>query len=94
MAYATTNPPLLLVEGVGGFMRIWGYRSTDAATAVRVDGYITNASDLGLQAGDVLISIDTDASPIAGQIHMVSAINANGSADLSDGVAITATDTD
>ena len=94
MAYSTDSPPMLVAGGISGAVRLWMYTSTDAATAVRVDGYITNARVLGMQAGDILVMVDTDASPIAAQWMIVSAINANGSADLSDGVAITATDSD
>ena len=94
MAYNTANPPALISQGVGGFFRQWVYKSTDAATVVRVTGYITNAKDLGMKVGDIVTAIDTDASPVAAQIMLVSVINANGSADLSDGVAITATNTD
>lgn len=94
MAYSTDNPPSLLTQTIGGTRAFWIYASTDTATAVRVSGYITNAKALGMQVGDILYSIDTDASPIAAHIYIVNAINANGSADLSDGTAITATDTD
>lgn len=72
----------------------WAMTGTDAVTTVRVDGFITDAEDLGMQKGDILWYIDTDASPITAQIMIVSAINANGSADLSDGTAVTATDSD
>ena len=95
MAYSTDNPPRLLSDGIGGGdYQVWMYRSTDTATAVRVDGYITNATKLGMKAGDIVLGVDTDASPIAAHFYVVSAINANGSADLSDGTAIVATDSD
>lgn len=96
MAYSTSNPPVLLTDGGvgGGSMRIWCYESTDASTVVDADGYITNAADLGMQAGDLVIVRDTDASPTAVTSHVVSAINSNGSADLSDGVSIGVTDSD
>jgi hypothetical protein len=94
MAYSTSNPPALVGQTVGGTSRNWVYRSTDAITVVRVDGYITNAKTLGMQAGDMVEVIDTDASPVARQLVNVVAINANGSADLSDGVAVTATNSD
>lgn len=73
---------------------VWVYKSTDPATAVRVAGYITDGSAKGMLAGDVVYSVKTDASPISVQIHIVSAVTAGGSADLSDGLAITATNTD
>jgi len=93
MAYSTSNPPVLVGQPIAG-PRCWEYRSTDAATAVDADGYITNAKDLGMQVGDYIRVVDTDASPVTATAHVVSAINANGSADLSDGVALGSTDTD
>lgn len=95
MAYSTSAPPALLVQRVGSNSHaIWSYVSTDAATAVRVDGYITNAEDLGMKVGDLVLVLDSDSSPAANHLMTVVAINANGSADLSDGTAVTATDTD
>ena len=94
MAYSVDNPPALITQNIGGGHKLWSYKSTDAATAVRVDGYITNARDLGMSVGDLVMVVDTDASPIAMQMMLVTVINANGSGDLSDGLAVTATNTD
>ena len=91
MAYATSNPPELVV-GTQAF-RIWAYKSTDAATAVRVSGYFTNGYALGMRAGDLVVVVDTDASPIAMQLCIVTSATSS-AVDLSDGTAITATDTD
>lgn len=96
MPYSTSNPPVLLVGTMNNAgPKLWHYRSTDAATAVRVAGYITNGRDLGMSVGDIVFSLKTDASPLSCQIHIVTAINATtGAADLSDGLAITATNSD
>lgn len=95
MAYATTNPPVLVIEGgMNGQNKIWFYRSVDAATLVRVAGYFTNGYDLGMRSGDLLIQVDTDASPLAMQLLIVNAATASGGVDVSDGLAVTATDTD
>lgn len=95
MPYSTSNPPVLLAGTFNNAgPKLWHYRSTDADTAVRVTGYITNARDLGMAAGDLVVSLKTDASPLSCQIHIVTAINTNGSADLSNGLAITATNSD
>ena len=97
MAYATTNPPYCIAQGVGGSLKVWLYASTDAATVVRVSGYFTNGYSLGMRAGDLLIQVDTDASPIATQMMIVNASSKSGSTetvDVSDGVAVTATDSD
>lgn len=94
MAYSTSNPPVLMTQGLGGAaMRVWSYKSTDAATAVRVSGYFTDGYDLGMRAGDLIFVVDTDASPIAMQVMIVTSATST-AVDLSDGTAVTATDTD
>lgn len=93
MAYATTNPPVLLAQGLGGSHSLWFYRSTDAATVVRVSGYFSDGYNLGMRAGDLIVVVDTDASPIAMQLMIVTSATSS-AVDLSDGVAVTATDTD
>ncbi len=84
MAYSTDNPPFVLTEGVGGFMRLWGYKSTDATGVVDGSGYITNGDALGMQAGDVVFVIDTDATPPSMTLHVVASVTAGGAADLTD----------
>lgn len=97
MAYSTSAPPMLLAQTIGGTTRLWVYRTEDAATAVRVSGYFTNGYSLGMRAGDLLLAIDTNASPISQQWMVVNESSKSGSTetvDVSDGVAITATDSD
>lgn len=93
MAYSTDNPPSLIAQALMGGGSLWLYQSTDAATVVRVDGYISNGWELGMKAGDLVIVVDTDASPIATQLMIVTSASSSG-VDLSDGTAVTATDTD
>lgn len=96
MAYSTSNPPMLLAGGLSSGAnqpRIWTYASTDAATAVRVSNYISNGYNLGMRKGDLVIAIDTDAAPISMQLMIVTEATTTVT-DLSDGVAVTATDTD
>lgn len=95
MAYSVSAPPSLVWHDIGnqGLAR-WTLRGTDAVTAVRLSGYVSNAVALGMKKGDLVEYTKTDATPIATQLMIVSAINANGSADLSDGLAVTATNSD
>lgn len=72
MAYATTNPPKLLVKGVGTAPSLWTYSSTDAHTDVDAAGYFTNGADLGLRIGDVMIVVDTDSATAT--IHSVATV--------------------
>lgn len=93
MAYNTNNPPALLAQGIGGHLRIWAYRNTDTPAQVRVSGYVTNGWGLGMRAGDLFMYVKTDAAPITMQMFIVTSA-VSGLVDLSDGLAITATDTD
>lgn len=94
MAYSTSNPPNCISSTIGGTFDLWVYKSTDPITDVRVAGYFTNGWALGMRAGDIVLVIDTDATPITAQISIVTSASATGGVDLSDGTAITATDTD
>ena len=95
MAYATTNPPVCTKPGFNSSVASeWEYRSTDAAATVDADGYITNAEQLGMKAGDVVRVYDTDASPLTMTTHIVTEINADGSANLSNAGATHGTDSD
>ena len=98
MTYATSNPPKLLIPTVGGAgPAIWTYDSTDISTAVDASGYITNAGQLGMKVGDIVIVTDTDASPVVTTSHRVVTVSATapGAADLSDlGATLGSTNSD
>lgn len=97
MTYSTSAPPKLLVPSftnTTGEVSIWSYYSTDAAATIDASGYITNAKSLGMKAGDLVFSTDSDASPQLTSLHRVVAVNTNGSADLSDASASNSTNTD
>ncbi|WP_050589202.1 hypothetical protein [Mesorhizobium sp. LNJC405B00] len=91
MAYATTNPPVLISQGIAGF-RLWKYESVDAASLVRVSGYFTNGWQLGMRVNDIVFVTDTDSSN-ATTIHTVNLASAT-AVDLTDGLAVGTTDTD
>jgi hypothetical protein len=94
MAYSTSNPPQLVVQGVGGFgPSIWTYSSTDAAATVDAANYITNGGSLGMAIGDLVYVMDTDAVPPIVTLHQVSATG-DGTTDLNDLTTITQTDSD
>lgn len=97
MTYLTnTTTPGLNTKQVanGGGANSWAFSGTDADTTVDGSGYITNAKALGMKKGDLVYYTKTDASPVANFIFNVSAINANGSADLSNSTPVTATNGD
>ena len=99
MAYATSNPPKLVcpsfTDGTN-HCSIWSYSSDDAATVVRVTGYITNGGDLGMKVGDIVLGTDADASPPALSVYRVVTVSATapGAVDLADAVALGSTNTD
>lgn len=93
MAYSTSNPPVSIIRaGIGNPFNVWFYRSLDALTTVRVTGYFSNADQLGINAGDVIYVQKSDT--LATSIHVVMTVTALGACDLSDGTALTITNTD
>lgn len=75
MAYATSNPPrnMMRTNGSDG-VNLWTYKSADPIATVRGAGYITNADDLGMKVGDVVIVADSNLETTT--IEFVSAIAA------------------
>lgn len=91
MAYATSNPPALQVQSIAGPRR-WVYVSADPIATVNTAGYISNGDALGMKVGDLVEVIDT-ATPTT-SLSVVADVTALGQADLTDGTAVTRTDTD
>lgn len=80
MAYSTSLPPALLVQRVGGSApAIWSYSSVDPVATVRGATYITNALDLGMKAGDIVFSYETDQSaPALASVSVVGTVTSSG----------------
>lgn len=95
MTYAGSGLKLIS-QGIGGnAQKIWAYSSTDAVTTVRVTGYFSDGYFRGMRVGDLVLVLDSDASPITGSLCWVTDVNlTTGVADISDGVTITGTDSD
>lgn len=103
MAYISEGLSLIESGLSGQSWKEWLLDSEDAASAVRVSGYITDAEQKGMQVGDfvkhrhwtALVDQYTRTGPVIGATLMVVAsIAADGSADLTDGTPISVTDTD
>jgi len=59
MAYATSNAPRLVAQSVGANGGdLWVYKDGDSLDDVASVNYVTNATDLGMVAGDVVLHID------------------------------------
>lgn len=96
MAYdPLVNQPKLLIPAFtlgSQTLSVWIYLSTDASTVVDGLNYFTDALDLGMTRGDLVIVQDIDTTLTT--CHAVIAVIAAG-ADLADGIAITSvTNTD
>jgi hypothetical protein len=96
MAYLASRGSLRCVTpgiaGNAGKSWLLDNPDNDAAAAIDTSGYITDALARGLMVGDVVNVINANAAAMP--IFRVQAINANGSADLFDAAAASATDTD
>lgn len=95
MAYSASNLDLVAGRRGRDAPRVWSYKSADAVTDVRAANYIANARDMGMRAGDVVYVTEVNASTGAVEaVHICVAltVDADG-ADLTDGLAITMTNT-
>jgi len=90
MGYSTNSPPRMAIPGVGAAVpSVWLYDSADAATVVRAADYFTDALDLGMKKGDIIIQSDSAGATVA-HIYPVLTVDEDG-ADLGDGTAIVVT---
>jgi len=87
MAFAASG---LTNLAYGNGFGLWVYSSADAIATVNTEGYFNDASDM-LNVRDVIIVIDTN-TPTTSLVSVLS--NASGVVDVSDGLAITETDSD
>ena len=92
-AYATSNPPMLVSQGIGGpagsktYVLVGAHVTTDADAA----GFITNAGDLGMKVSDTLILVDNSTaatSLVFGHVVNSVAAGSPGAGNLSVGVAL------
>ncbi|MFM2045653.1 MAG: hypothetical protein RLY86_4229 [Pseudomonadota bacterium] len=85
-------PKDLSVLAYANGFTLWHYTTTDAHTVVRQSGYFNAASHM-LRIGDmVMANTDTDGTPAAGIVVVLS--NSVGVVDVSDLTPFGATDTD
>ncbi len=88
MAYAASG--LSMLATANGFS-LWHYSSADAIAAVNSAGYFTGDSVNMLAVRDVIIVVDTN-TPTTSLVSVLS--NDGTTVDVSDGLAITETDSD
>ncbi len=88
MAYAASG--LSMLATANGFS-LWHYSSADAIASVNSAGYFTGDSVNMLNVRDVIIVVDTN-TPTTSLVSVLS--NDGTTVDVSDGLAITETDSD
>ena len=87
MAYNSAN---LTQLAHGNGFALWHYTSADAIATVNSAGYFSDASDM-LTVRAVIIVVDSN-TPTTSLVSVLS--NSGGAVDVSDGLAITETDSD
>lgn len=76
----------------GNAPSIWTYSSTDAQSVIRASGYFNSVSSV-LKVGDIIFCYSaTGGTPVMSTAYVNS--NSGGVVDITDGVTVTATDTD
>jgi len=92
MAFNRDNFAKMSAHENSNVPRMFGYATVDLAADVDTAGYFNDVSDQ-VGVGDLIYAhIDTDGTPAYMLYPVVS--NSGGVVDVSDGTAITATDTD
>lgn len=94
MAYAPQNLKIEFGERGTSTPRQWFYKSTDAVTTVRGADYFTDAFQRGMRRHDMVRVVQVNGSdvPQTATLCYVLTVDEDG-ADLSDGTAITLTNT-
>jgi len=76
----------------GNAPAIYSYSSADAQSVIRASGYFNSVASV-LKVGDIVFCYSaTGGTPVMSTAYVVS--NASGVVDITDGVTVTATDTD
>jgi hypothetical protein len=86
MAYTPANLSLVS-QGIGGVGKTFHYTSTEAGSVLDASGYISNATQAGMSAGDLVLVVDSDATGPTITAHSVFAIT-SGAGNLSDGTTV------
>lgn len=91
MAYNTAYPPVLIAPSPGGSSpQVWAYTSTDPISTVLGAGYFSNAVNVGLKVGDVILYAETDNGYASATLVIASIAAGAGSAGSAAGLAVTA----
>ena len=92
MAYSATGFSTISASKKGNSVSLYAYSTADAIGDVNTSGYFNALADT-LAVGDIIFTRTSTDGTIALSIVYV-ASNASGVVDVTDGLTITATDTD
>jgi hypothetical protein len=93
MAYKQNNlQPIGGSSKAGNAPQMWSYQTEDAKTVVDTEGYFNDASSL-LKKGDLIYVYASTGGTATYSLHPVLE-SASGVVDVSDGTALSTTDTD
>lgn len=92
MAYSSTGFATIGASKSGNAVSLYAYSTADTIATVNTEGYFNDLSDT-LEVGDViLVRSSTGGTQVLSLVYVLT--NASGVVDVSDGLTITATDTD
>lgn len=66
----------------------WKLRGTDAASVVRVTGFITDGGDRGMKPGDTVEYWETDSNIVSKFVVITVASTGSGAVDLGDATTV------
>jgi hypothetical protein len=92
MAYSATGFSTIGASKAGNSPSLYAYATTDAIADVNTSGYFNSLANI-LSVGDVIIARTSTGGTQALTLVFV-ASNASGVVDVTDGLTITATDSD
>lgn len=92
MAFAKKNLVLVSENGVPGCPKLWIYNSTDAIADINTADYFLTANDV-LAVNDVILVVSSTGGTPVHSLVIVNAVSSS-TVDISDGLTITATDSD
>jgi ClpP class serine protease len=92
MAFLKKNLVLVNQSGVPGSPKMWIYNTTDTIADVNTADYFLNANDI-LTVNDVILVVSSTGGTPVHSFVIVNAVSSS-TVDVSDGLTITATDSD
>jgi len=92
MAFASTGFVTVAAAKSGNAPSVYAYKTADALTAVRVEGYFNDLAPT-LKVGDLIYCVTSTGSTAVASLTVVRS-NAAGVVDVDNGTVLAATDSD